>query len=137
MGIIVWLELTFLLSVSGGGSTFNNIFDDSEDDDLLDATESPSSKQESAVFSALKTMVLFGGAMIASAVILGKIFIILAQYFYKVKHGSSNSTSKSSLKNLSNEKKHTIFLDNRHFRLSILDSLYLAGRRSISKQSDC
>ena len=63
--------MTFLLSVSGGGSTFNNIFDDSEDDDLLDATESPSSKQESAVFSALKTMVLFGGAMIASAVILG------------------------------------------------------------------
>ena len=62
--------------VSGGASTFNNIFDDSEDDDLLDATESPSSKQESAVFSALKTMVLFGGAMIASAVILGKITII-------------------------------------------------------------
>jgi len=58
-------------SINGGGSTFNNIFDDSEDDDLLDATESPSSKQESAVFSALKTMVLFGGAMIASAVILG------------------------------------------------------------------
>ena len=78
------LELTFLLSVSGGGSTFNNIFDDSEDDDLLDATESPSSKQESAVFSALKTMVLFGGAMIASAVILGKIFLISAQYFYNV-----------------------------------------------------
>ena len=75
LGILVWLELTFLLSVSGGGSTFNNIFDDSEDDDLLDATESPSSKQESAVFSALKTMVLFGGAMIASAVILGKIFL--------------------------------------------------------------
>ena len=69
--------MTFLLSVSGGGSTFNNIFDDSEDDDLLDATESPSSKQESAVFSALKTMVLFGGAMIASAVILGKIFTII------------------------------------------------------------
>ena len=69
--------MTFLPSVSGGGSTFNNIFDDSEDDDLLDATESPSSKQESAVFSALKTMVLFGGAMIASAVILGETFIII------------------------------------------------------------
>ena len=81
------LELIFLPSVSGGGSTFNNIFDDSEDDDLLDATESPSSKQESAVFSALKTMVLFGGAMIASAVILGKIFLISAQYFYNVKNG--------------------------------------------------
>ena len=73
--------MTFLLSVSGGGSTFNNIFDDSEDDDLLDATESPSSKQESAVFSALKTMVLFGGAMIASAVILGKIFYNFSEVF--------------------------------------------------------
>ena len=32
-------------------------------------------------------MVLFGGAMIASAVILGKIFLISAQYFYNVKNG--------------------------------------------------
>ena len=57
---------------SGVAASFNNIFDDSEDDDLLDVSESPSAKQASAVFNALKTMLFIGGAMIASAVILGE-----------------------------------------------------------------
>jgi len=57
-------------SFNGVAASFNNIFDDSEDDDLLDVSESPSAKQASAVFNALKTMLFIGGAMIASAVIL-------------------------------------------------------------------
>lgn len=41
-----------------GQHQVDNIFDDSDDDDLLDPSESPSAKQESAVFMALKTMAL-------------------------------------------------------------------------------
>ena len=38
--------------------------------------------------------------------------IILAQYFYNIKNGLSNITSKSSLKNLSNRE---VFPENWHF----------------------
>ena len=43
-----------LAGVPGNSQQLNAIFDDSEDDDLLDSTESPSAKQESAVYTGIK-----------------------------------------------------------------------------------
>ncbi len=57
-------------SFNGNNVTANNIFDDSEDEVLLDPSESPIAKQESAVFSAMKTMFVFSLVEVASAVIL-------------------------------------------------------------------
>lgn len=65
-----------VLSSNGNGSSSGNnggnvnnasIFDDSDDDDLIDPSESPSAKQESAVFVALKTMSLLVIVQIACA----------------------------------------------------------------------